>query len=147
MSDFAKKASTWPKTARELLEARYQAFVDGNIEFVFESHHPETKKNLDRQALEEWSKESKWLGLTVEDERVEGEKTFLTFTVRYSRGAETLNHREFAEFRLDEGRWMYFDSEFPKPETIRRDGEKVGRNDPCPCGSGKKFKKCHGTDA
>jgi preprotein translocase subunit SecA len=29
----------------------------------------------------------------------------------------------------------------------RRTGEKVGRNDPCPCGSGKKFKKCHGVDA
>jgi preprotein translocase subunit SecA len=26
-------------------------------------------------------------------------------------------------------------------------GDKVGRNDPCPCGSGKKFKKCHGADA
>jgi preprotein translocase SecA subunit len=31
-----------------------------------------------------------------------------------------------------------------KVETIRRDGDKVGRNDPCPCGSGKKYKKCHG---
>ncbi len=29
----------------------------------------------------------------------------------------------------------------------RRTGEKVGRNDPCPCGSGKKYKKCHGTEA
>src|SRR5882724_10532530 len=28
--------------------------------------------------------------------------------------------------------------------TIRRDTPKVGRNDPCPCGSGKKFKHCHG---
>jgi preprotein translocase subunit SecA len=28
--------------------------------------------------------------------------------------------------------------------TQRRTGEKVGRNDPCPCGSGKKYKKCHG---
>jgi preprotein translocase subunit SecA len=28
--------------------------------------------------------------------------------------------------------------------TQRRAGEKVGRNDPCPCGSGKKYKKCHG---
>ena len=34
-----------------------------------------------------------------------------------------------------------------KLETIRRDGEKVGRNDPCPCGSGKKYKKCHGQAA
>jgi len=31
-----------------------------------------------------------------------------------------------------------------KPETVRRDQPKVGRNDPCPCGSGKKYKKCHG---
>jgi preprotein translocase subunit SecA len=29
----------------------------------------------------------------------------------------------------------------------RRIGEKVGRNDPCPCGSGKKYKKCHGVEA
>jgi preprotein translocase subunit SecA len=28
--------------------------------------------------------------------------------------------------------------------TQRRTGDKVGRNDPCPCGSGKKYKKCHG---
>jgi preprotein translocase subunit SecA len=31
-------------------------------------------------------------------------------------------------------------------ETVRRDRPKVGRNDPCPCGSGKKYKKCHGKD-
>jgi len=31
--------------------------------------------------------------------------------------------------------------------TIRRSQPKVGRNDPCPCGSGKKYKKCHGADA
>jgi preprotein translocase subunit SecA len=29
-------------------------------------------------------------------------------------------------------------------KTVRHDGAKVGRNDPCPCGSGKKYKKCHG---
>jgi uncharacterized protein YecA (UPF0149 family) len=31
-----------------------------------------------------------------------------------------------------------------KTETIRREQPKVGRNDPCPCGSGKKYKQCHG---
>jgi preprotein translocase subunit SecA len=31
-------------------------------------------------------------------------------------------------------------------QTVRREGKKVGRNDPCPCGSGKKYKKCHGVD-
>ncbi|MGE0394008.1 MAG: SEC-C metal-binding domain-containing protein, partial [Vicinamibacterales bacterium] len=31
--------------------------------------------------------------------------------------------------------------------TVRHDGPRVGRNDPCPCGSGKKYKKCHGAGA
>jgi preprotein translocase subunit SecA len=37
-------------------------------------------------------------------------------------------------------------AELPAPVETRRlaDDEKVGRNDPCPCGSGKKYKKCHG---
>jgi preprotein translocase subunit SecA len=36
----------------------------------------------------------------------------------------------------------------PPVETVRlSDDEKVGRNDPCPCGSGKKYKKCHGANA
>ena len=30
------------------------------------------------------------------------------------------------------------------PQTVHREGPKVGRNDPCPCGSGKKYKHCHG---
>ena len=33
------------------------------------------------------------------------------------------------------------------PKTVRREEPKVGRNDPCPCGSGKKYKKCHGAAA
>ncbi len=34
--------------------------------------------------------------------------------------------------------------EGPLYETVKREGDKVGRNDPCPCGSGKKYKRCHG---
>jgi len=36
------------------------------------------------------------------------------------------------------------DGPVQKPATYRRDGQKVGRNDPCPCGSGLKYKRCHG---
>ncbi|MEZ4906410.1 MAG: SEC-C metal-binding domain-containing protein [Saprospiraceae bacterium] len=35
-------------------------------------------------------------------------------------------------------------SQRPQIETVRRTAPKVGRNDPCPCGSGKKYKHCHG---
>jgi preprotein translocase subunit SecA len=33
-----------------------------------------------------------------------------------------------------------------KQETIKRQGPKIGRNDPCPCGSGRKYKHCHGNN-
>ncbi len=36
------------------------------------------------------------------------------------------------------------ESETPAAAPVKRDAEKVGRNDPCPCGSGKKYKRCHG---
>ncbi len=47
-------------------------------------------------------------------------------------------------------KWMMknqhlFASSTPKVETYRRPNPKVGRNDPCPCGSGKKYKKCCGS--
>ncbi|HUP47191.1 MAG TPA: preprotein translocase subunit SecA [Thermoanaerobaculia bacterium] len=43
---------------------------------------------------------------------------------------------------------MFFSGSAPsQPQTVRRTEKKVGRNDPCPCGSGKKYKKCHGAAA
>ena len=39
------------------------------------------------------------------------------------------------------------DDSAARPEPVRRESAKVGRNDPCVCGSGKKYKKCHGTAA
>ena len=37
-------------------------------------------------------------------------------------------------------------ADVPKVETVVHEGPRVGRNDPCPCGSGKKYKKCCGAD-
>ena len=133
----------WPKDPKSLLEARYQAFVDGEVDFILATHHPETRAQVERDAILNWSKNSSWKGLKIENVDEKGDKAFIRFTARYQREIQTTNHTENAEFRKLEGRWYYYDSEFPKPETIRRDGEKVGRNDPCPCGSGKKYKKCH----
>lgn len=38
----------------------------------------------------------------------------------------------------------YYDPSQVKQEPVRRNEPKIGRNDPCPCGSGKKYKQCHG---
>jgi preprotein translocase subunit SecA len=48
--------------------------------------------------------------------------------------------RQQAEMRLSRGR----QEEEQKQQPLQREGEKIGRNDPCPCGSGKKYKKCCG---
>ncbi|MGZ5445892.1 MAG: preprotein translocase subunit SecA [Thermoanaerobaculia bacterium] len=42
---------------------------------------------------------------------------------------------------------MFLSSGKEEPQTVKRREAKVGRNDPCPCGSGKKYKKCHGAAA
>jgi preprotein translocase subunit SecA len=50
----------------------------------------------------------------------------------------------FAGGSEDQEAAMRAQGEGSKPVTIRRDVPKVGRNDPCPCGSGKKYKQCCG---
>lgn len=50
--------------------------------------------------------------------------------------------REGLADHLIDIRQHWFDKSIPP--TVKREGPKVGRNDPCPCGSGKKYKSCHG---
>ena len=60
-----------------------------------------------------------------------------------------LNEKELTQLESDLPHvlldiYWYWQAIINKPQTIRREGEKVGRNDPCPCGSGKKYKACCG---
>ncbi|MBC7429024.1 MAG: preprotein translocase subunit SecA, partial [Bacteriovorax sp.] len=74
------------------------------------------------------------------------------FTVRLYTKAEIeelqKKHSEELEAQLEAHRRL-LEAETNKEEAkaIKRSNPKVGRNDPCPCGSGKKYKQCHGTDA
>lgn len=128
-----------------LLRARYAAFVRGDVDFILETHHPESRDQVDRDAVKSWSTGSKWKSLEIHEVKPQDDSCVIHFTATYERKQEIIPHSEFAEFRRHEGRWFYFDSEFPKQKTQRRDQVKVGRNDPCPCGSSKKYKKCHGS--
>ena len=60
-----------------------------------------------------------------------------------------LNEKELTQLESDLPHvlldiYWYLQAIINKPQTVRREGEKVGRNDPCPCGSGKKYKACCG---
>jgi preprotein translocase subunit SecA len=57
----------------------------------------------------------------------------------------TLVHRQANTMGQESGEGEGAQQEAPKQQTpFTREGQKVGRNDPCPCGSGKKYKQCHG---
>ena len=76
--------------------------------------------------------------------KIKEEITEYLFKVQIRRESEfededvIANPKQMVEHRGDVGG-------LDKPETVRREEEKVGRNEPCPCGSGKKYKKCHGS--
>jgi preprotein translocase subunit SecA len=74
-------------------------------------------------------------------ERIKEETLMILFRIRIERqeNVETLMQPKEQNFTLSHG-----DAEERKKEPVRRKEGKVGRNDPCPCGSGKKFKKCCG---
>jgi len=69
------------------------------------------------------------------------------FVARYTVDGQPTYHHERATFRRHDGRWHLWDGELVTQAPVRRDAPKVGRNDPCPCGSGRKFKQCHGREA
>jgi SEC-C motif-containing protein len=66
------------------------------------------------------------------------------FIAKYAIDGNDFKHHERATFRRIDGDWFYMDGDMVKPKPVVRDKPKVGRNEPCPCGSGKKYKKCHG---
>jgi len=131
-------------TAETLMRARYSAFAMGEIAFVEKSHHPETRDGFDVAETRRWSHESKWLGLDIIKTNSGSEKDLeghVEFVAHYEFNQKKHDHHELADFRKKDGVWYFYDGKILQG-TIVRDQPKIGRNDPCACGSGKKFKKC-----
>jgi SEC-C motif domain protein len=66
------------------------------------------------------------------------------FVAKFREEGEEKRHHELASFVKLKGSWFFDDGRTPPAKPIKLDGPKIGRNDACHCGSGKKFKKCHG---
>ena len=64
----------------------------------------------------------------------------------YSANGEFCNHHEVSRFVREPDGWKFADGELVGEKPVVREEPKIGRNDPCPCGSGKKYKKCCGRD-
>jgi SEC-C motif domain protein len=136
-----------PDTAEALMRSRYSAYVTENIDYVVATHDPATVETVDPEGARRWSQESTWRGLEIVDTLAggPGDNTGeVEFVARYESEGQDVGHHERAQFRRIDGAWFYMDGAMIRPKPARREAPKVGRNEPCPCGSGKKYKKCHG---
>ena len=68
---------------------------------------------------------------------------FVDFTAYYTHNGQEHPMHERSEFRKVDGTWYFARPVREGPAPVKA-GPKVGRNDPCPCGSGKKYKHCCG---
>ncbi len=133
------------ETAEQLMRARYAAYVAAHMDFIFESTHPDHRKGYDHEGTKEWAENSEWLGLEIVDTQKGGtgdDTGEVEFIAHFKEKGISRSHHECAQFKRDSGRWFFTDGKLVKPKPISV--AKIGRNDPCPCGSGKKYKKCCG---
>ena len=135
------------ETAEALMRARYTAFTRAEIDFIISSIHSSKRDEHDPKSIRKWATGAQWLGLEIiatsgggpDDDAGE-----VTFKARFREKDRRQEHFELATFQKEDGKWVFVDGTTPPVHQVVREAPKVGRNDPCPCNSGKKYKKCCG---
>ncbi|TWI53053.1 SEC-C motif-containing protein [Pseudomonas duriflava] len=125
-------------TAEALMRSRYSAYALSLIDYLVATTLPAQQKRLDVESIKAWSTNSVWLGLDVERHEPLGgtpEHALVEFVARWHDEQGDHAHRERSAFVQIDSRWYFLDPTVPLA---------AGRNDPCPCGSKGKFKKCCG---
>ena len=134
-------------TAEALMRSRYSAYVKHEIDYIINTCVHRGKDDIDYKSTRDWSEQSEWLGLkiiSVEKGGPADTEGTVEFEASYMRDGLKDVHHEKAKFKKDNAensQWLY-DEGHITPRTVVRTAPKTGRNDPCPCGSGKKYKHC-----
>lgn len=135
------------QTAEELMRSRYSAFANNKIQYIADTHIPGTT-DFDSSEASDWALNSTWKGLEIiktQKGTSDDSEGVVEFKAYYDdKSGNALVHHEIATFKTLEDKWFYVDGQIVGAAPLRRATPKVGRNEPCPCGSGKKFKKCCG---
>ena len=137
-----------PPTAEALMRSRYSAYVEHAIDYIIDTCVHRGRDDIDYKSTRDWSEQSTWLGLkiiSVEKGGPTDTEGVVEFEAVYEKDGLKDIHHETAKFKKEggEGAWLYVEGRI-SPRTVVRSTPKVGRNDPCPCGSGKKYKQCCG---
>lgn len=120
-------------TAEALMRSRFTAFVMKNADYLASTWHLSTCPD----GLDLSNDETRWQRLIIvaSEQGNHGDSVGKVEFVAFFDGGQL---HERSRFVRDEGRWIYVDGEILPPLA------QVGRNEPCLCGSGRKFKKCCG---
>lgn len=125
------------------MRSRFTAHVLRDYAHLHRTYLPTADKPYVAEADND-SSDFAWTRLVVHSHEL-GQKAgtaFVDFSAYYQdNGAEYAIH-EKSEFLERSGEWFYFRAVRQGPAPIKSANPKVGRNDPCPCGSGKKYKHC-----
>ncbi len=127
------------------MRSRYTAYVRGAVDYLIDTHDASTRATVDRAAIEAWSRQTEWLGLEIVETvggGADDDEGIVQFVARGSTRGAPFTQRERSRFRRHEQRWYYVDGAHVREPT--RVTITIGRNEPCPCGSGLKYKRCHG---
>ncbi|WP_202933354.1 YchJ family protein [Vibrio navarrensis] len=138
-------------TPEQLMRSRYTAHVLGLVDYVVNTYHPSCLAEKQREDIAE-SIENDWCKLEVVKAEAGSNENegFVEFKAYFNEDGKQYCLSERSRFVKEEGLWYYIDGTFaeeaePDPRLNQSISSlKVGRNDPCICGSGKKFKKCCG---
>lgn len=132
-------------TAEQLMRARYSAYVFAMMDFVFESTHPDHRQGYDHAGTKAWAETAEWLGLEIIATKKGGTDDStgeVEFIARFSEKGDRREHHEVGQFQRKDGCWYFTEGRMVRPKPLAV--TKPGRNDPCSCGSGLKYKKCCG---
>jgi len=130
-------------TAETLMRSRYTAYVVRDIAYLLKSWHPSTRpEKIDTATIPEWC--GLHIVRTEKGMETDSEGVVEFQAASFSQKKAWRLH-EVSHFVKEDGQWLYVDGDIKDDSLpIERRVPKVGRNGPCHCGSGKKFKKCCG---
>ncbi len=130
-----------PPSAEATMRSRYSAYVKCDMDYIESTHHPSTLDTFDKKESKSWAEEAQWLGLEIINSNEEDGEAVVEFECRYNWDGEEKTHHEISHFQKENDKWYFVDGKV-LGQPIERMTPKIGRNEPCPCGSGKKYKKC-----
>ncbi len=136
-------AETAP-TPEALMRSRYTAYTQANMDYIQKTMQGEPVKDFDPVLSKEWAQHCDWQQLQVlHCQQLSSNHGFVEFIAHYQSKGQHQHLHEVSEFRRISGVWFYVGGEIPaiKRNPIRKQA-KLGRNDPCHCGSSKKYKQC-----